>query len=55
MRNYLCQVGFYAEVMGRTGARPTIHSLRHAADAVELHGEGDEKFVLQVVLDYTTG
>ncbi|CAN0353701.1 unnamed protein product, partial [Scytosiphon promiscuus] len=35
-------VGFYSQVMGRTGARPTIHSILHTVEAVRLHGESDE-------------
>lgn len=36
------QVGFYSQAMGRTGARPTIHSILHTVEAVRLHGETRE-------------
>ncbi|CAN0288031.1 unnamed protein product, partial [Scytosiphon promiscuus] len=32
-------VGHFAAVMGRTGARPTIHSILHTVEAVRLHGK----------------
>ncbi|CAM9973990.1 unnamed protein product, partial [Hapterophycus canaliculatus] len=32
-------VGFYSKVMGRTGARPTIHSILHTVEVVRRHGE----------------
>ncbi|CAN0450034.1 unnamed protein product, partial [Pylaiella littoralis] len=32
-------VGFYAKVMGRRGARPTIHSILHVTDTIREHGE----------------
>ncbi|CAM9584838.1 unnamed protein product, partial [Hapterophycus canaliculatus] len=32
-------VGFYSQVMERTRARPTIHSILHTVEAVRLHGE----------------
>ncbi|CAN0333794.1 unnamed protein product, partial [Scytosiphon promiscuus] len=34
-------VGFYSQVMGRTGARPTIHSILHTVEAVRLHGKSE--------------
>ncbi|CAN0092719.1 unnamed protein product, partial [Ectocarpus fasciculatus] len=31
-------VGFYSKVMGRTGSRPTIHSILHTSEAIRAHG-----------------
>ncbi|CAN0472346.1 unnamed protein product [Ectocarpus sp. 12 AP-2014] len=31
-------VEVFSKVMGRTGSRPTIHSILHAVDAIRLHG-----------------
>lgn len=33
------QVEVFSKVMGRTGSRPTIHSILHAVEAIRLHGE----------------
>lgn len=35
------QVGFYSKILGRTGSRPTIHSVLHTSQAIRAHGEGD--------------
>eukprot|EP00752_Nemacystus_decipiens_P012290 g10896.t1 len=31
-------VGAFAQIMGRTGSRPTIHSMLHTVEAIRLHG-----------------
>ncbi|CBN75890.1 hypothetical protein Esi_0186_0058 [Ectocarpus siliculosus] len=36
-------VGFYSKVMGRTGSRPTIHSILHTTEAIRAHGEDGAK------------
>ncbi|CAN0172214.1 unnamed protein product, partial [Scytosiphon promiscuus] len=32
-------VGVFSGVLGRTGSRPTLHSILHTAEAIRLHGE----------------
>ncbi|CAB1117851.1 unnamed protein product [Ectocarpus sp. CCAP 1310/34] len=32
-------VGAFFKIMGRTGSRPTIHSILHTVEAIRLHGE----------------
>lgn len=36
------QVGVFSGVLGRTGSRPTIHSILHTAEAVRRHGESEQ-------------
>ncbi|CAB1108532.1 unnamed protein product [Ectocarpus sp. CCAP 1310/34] len=36
--NLARDVGAFSQMMGRTGSRPTIHSMLHAVEAIRLHG-----------------